>query len=301
MAATIPVNRWVRIRLPDGEVFGYTYVDSQAGTSAKGAAVSIPPRPQELDAVREGAGVTVRLSQGQWDVEGLSEEELARYELPCPPTWVPLFEPEARPWRVDPALKTAAHPTFPDDFEVLFMFPAERALERMWVRTTGVDEAIGGYCGELLNTSNCPGPLRAGAEVRFRAVSDQRSPFYVTPEMRANLDRWECQCTRCGFDMHFVPFEEIIAAQFKPPPGADGAHYEMEAFTTRCPVCRQTMMVGRRGKGVLAQMLSSLNAKASSSGRGESEGDGEPDGEDRAPPQRGKLVRWLRGLFKSRW
>lgn len=258
MSEKIPVNQWVRIHWPDGVVLAYTYVDPFAGFSAGGAIISLPPRPEELDLVRDRPNMRVRLSGFRSEVEVLSMEEEALFELPCKPRWVRGYEAESRPWRKDHTLAGVHDPEYPDDFEVLFLFPEYRVKEQMWVRATGIDDEIGGLYGKLLNTPNCPSELRAGAEVSFRSVPNQPRPIYTTAGMRSNLERWECRCTACHFDMHTDPLEKIFAAQFKSTPGIFVDQMPIVAFTTRCPMCHKTMLVGNKGHGLLDKFAASL-------------------------------------------
>lgn len=146
----------------------------------------------------------------------------------------------ALPWRNDPKLRF--HAKFPDDVETLFLFGAEGQAEQMWVRLDGVDVEIGGYTGKLLNTPISTSDLEAGSRVTVRVTPGVSQPVWVSPTMRANKTSWEMGCTSCGFDLHCTPAGELIAAQFK----GLAAGAVVEVFTTRCPVCGETMTVQHR-------------------------------------------------------
>lgn len=147
------------------------------------------------------------------------------------------------PWQRDPALAGRFHPSYPNDLEVRFYFAEQQTLEKMWVRTTGVDEEIGGYVAVLVNRPHTDATgLAPGASVAYRVAAGMPDPIWVTPAMRANLASWSSRCERCGFDMLLLPAEDLIRRQFELPPGT-----VMEAFTTRCLACGEGMVVRKRG------------------------------------------------------
>ena len=146
------------------------------------------------------------------------------------------------PWQHDPTLAGRFHPSYPNDLEVRFYFAEQQTLEKMWVRTTGLDEPVGGYLGVLVNRPHTDGTgLRPGASVAYRAAPGMTDPIWVTPAMRANLFGWLSLCDSCGFDMLLMPAEEVIQRQFTLPPGT-----VMEAFSTRCLACGGGMVVRKR-------------------------------------------------------
>ena len=174
----------------------------------------------------------------------LPPETITRLGLPLRPPWLKQFYglPPDRPWRDDPALAGRFHAQDPDDLEVTFFFPA--AAEHMWVRTTAHAPAIGGYEVELLNTPFATGTgLATGAQVAYRVPTGAIGPVWVSPAVRSNLEHWSAKCDSCGFDLLLEPAKDIIARQFPTP-------LETVAFTTRCPICGQGMMVEQRKPNV---------------------------------------------------
>lgn len=141
------------------------------------------------------------------------------------------------PWHGDPDLQGLFHPDCPDDVEVLFFFPHKRVKEKMWVRLQQIRPDIGGYQGELLNSSYTLNALTKGRQIMLRKSPGLPAPFYLTPEMLENQRDWDIHCTSCGFDAVFRPIGELASMQF--PDAPDGAL--PVAFTTRCPLCKDTM------------------------------------------------------------
>src|SRR4029434_6872385 len=63
----LPTNTWVWIDGDDRRVLAFTYVDADAGLSAKGGAVSAVPSADEVKEAVERPGHTYRLSLGWSD------------------------------------------------------------------------------------------------------------------------------------------------------------------------------------------------------------------------------------------
>jgi hypothetical protein len=251
----IPIDAWVRIRLEEpldpgksGAFLAFTYVDSEAGLSAKGDELAgVEPTPDEVVEAAERPGVTVRLPG--FDVAPLDDGEIARLGLPVRPPWLDIFEPPSRPrpvWRDDPALHGKFSEQFPDDLCALFLFPGHPA-ELMWVRLDGIDPAVGGYAGRLLNTPHAAAqgsslPV-AGDRVTIRVVQGVEHPIHVDDIIRENLREWSSRCHSCGCDVVPIPIRELIRRQFPQLPAGG----ELKSMTTRCPFCRQTMVISKRG------------------------------------------------------
>jgi len=147
-----------------------------------------------------------------------------------------------RPWRYDPQLDPFRHPDRPDDLEVRFYLWEQEQMESMWVSVCALDPAIAGYAGRLLDQLATPGGPAPGSTVSIRIAPGCPQPIWVSPAMRANLARWRSICTACGFDMLTRPAQVIAARQF--PDAPEGC--VPVKFTTRCPLCEQTMRVDTR-------------------------------------------------------
>jgi hypothetical protein len=235
---------WVQVQIDNQVMLGFAYEDPQAGPSAKGAIVQPESLEDDVRRAVERPDHTVRLGLRNFPSTPLPAATIARLGLPAEPPWMEFFRPRsAQPWLRDPALADRFHRDYPNDLEVLFMFPGHR-MERMWVRTTGVDPEIGGYGGELLNQPFTEdADLAQGAQVAYRLAPGVPEPIWVSPVMRANLGGWSSRCTVCGFDMLTEPAQAIAARQF----GEWGG--QAVTFTTRCPMCEHAMMVERRQEG----------------------------------------------------
>jgi hypothetical protein len=244
-----PIHTWCWLRTPAGDLFlTFTYEDPASGPSAKGSRVDLEPSWEQLERAIKRPEMTFQVSSPGLVFQPLPPDHVAAFRLPMQPEWTqgvgPSSGPNAggQPWRRDPSLSGKLHPEFPDDLEVRFYFPVERALEQMWVRVTGVDVQISGYTGQLLNQPNTPGELRAGSVVSFRVVRGVPNPVWVTRPARENLLAWTTRCRTCGFDMLFEPVADVARKQF--PTAPRGTIPVM--FTTRCPLCAQTMTVEQR-------------------------------------------------------
>jgi len=235
---------WGRIRLQDQFALVFSYVDPQAGPSAKGAPMrgGEPSRDDAEDAVRRPS-LTVRLGPGLRPVP-LAADEVQRLALPVEPEWLSFFKPKQQGWHVDPFFAGRFHPEYPSDLEVLFFLPASQKVEQMWVQLDRV-ASEGTYEGTLLNTSHFEPTLTQGTRVTVRGAKGAKGPLWVSPSMQANAAGWTSVCQSCGFDALFEPVQALVARTFPDaPPGA-----EMLNFTTRCPMCNETMLVGKRETG----------------------------------------------------
>ena len=238
-----PDQSWVWIDMGKGERYlAFTYVDSSAGPSAKGIVAPKGLTTKQAKQAADAPDHTVRLSPPGFPTTPLTAAEVKALKLPATPEWLSFFSPpkSAMPWRSDPKLKF--HADYPNDLEAQFFFPAEKKVETMWVTLSGVDAEVGGYTGKLLNTPNSKADVHEGSQVTVRVTPGVPTPVWVTPVMKANFKDWKMVCTVCGFDMHWTPVAELIAAQFKDAPKGTA----MVKFTTRCPVCAKTMTVEHR-------------------------------------------------------
>jgi len=164
----------------------------------------------------------------------------------------PPKHPDA-PWHQDPALKGHFHPECPDDLQALFFFPETKAKEKIWVRLHKVAEEIQGYQGELLNQPHSTDSLKKGEFVYLRKSPGLPKPVYVSPSMKEDLIEWTMCCQQCGFDMLFHPVKQLAARQF---PDAPMGSVPI-AFGTRCPLCKQAMLVElKEAKGIVSDPAS---------------------------------------------
>lgn len=234
---------WGIVQLPAQRALVYSYVDPQAGPSAKGALVR--SETPTLDDARDAAtrpNITVRLGPGLTP-RALTEEELDDLQLPDEPQWLEFFRPrEEGPWRKDPLLAGRFHPQHPNDLQVSFFLPAHRQVEQMWVRLDREVPSLGAWGGTLLNTSHLDPTLTQGTRVDVRGAKGAKAPLWVSAVMAKNLERWDAVCSACGFDLVLEPVEALLARQFPGMP--EGS--VMEVFTTRCAMCNQTQSVALR-------------------------------------------------------
>src|SRR4051794_39796076 len=113
----MPVGAWVRMEIPgQGTFVGFTYVDAQAGFSAKGWVGDESPGVPS---------VTGRLPFGVPWAE-LTADEVAAQKLDTPPAWVAQFYGPQPPagtdwgwWQDHPKLKGRFLPNYPNDLQVL--------------------------------------------------------------------------------------------------------------------------------------------------------------------------------------
>ena len=88
-------TRWLWITLPEGgRALAFTYVDSMAGASARGARVESPPTRESIRQAVERPNLVFR-EPSKFHAVGLSAEELQQFDLPDAPPWLHLFERRA--------------------------------------------------------------------------------------------------------------------------------------------------------------------------------------------------------------
>lgn len=229
---------WVDAVMGDQHYLLFTYTDRMAGPSGKGVPIAgATATLEEAHAAAEHPVTTVRLPGV--NTAPIPPEWLAHLRLPPEPPWMAFFAPKTEsPWRADPLLSGKFHPQMADDIQVAFVLVEHKTVEQMWVRLVGVERGVG-YRGTLLNTSQRAPELSSGANVLVRATPSKFPVVWVPPAAAANLVSWSSVCEACGFDLVFLPMEELVRMQFpSAPPGA-----VMERFTTRCLLCRETMHV----------------------------------------------------------
>lgn len=234
---------WGLIRVQEQLAIVFSYVDPQAGPSAKGTLLtSTEATVEDARAAATRPNVTVRLGEGL-QVRPLPELEVARLALPEEPEWLRFFQaPPSGAWVKDPFFKGRFHPQFPNDVQGVFFFPASRKAEQMWVRLERETPVAGTYEGVLLNTAHLEPTLKEGTRVRLRGAEGASGPVWVSDVTAQNLTAWDARCEACGFDLVLEPVETLIKRSF--PDAPEGA--EFEALTTRCAMCRQTQLLQRK-------------------------------------------------------
>jgi hypothetical protein len=182
-ATTIPVARWLRIKLPNCPSFvGYTYVDQQAGLSAKGSSQRDPQ-------LAIAPVMTVRLPWpgASWRV--LDDEERNRLSLPLRPPWVEIYYgPQPEPdslwgaWREHPRLERLFSPDYPDDLQVLVhdggLGITKKRPELVWVTVTGMEGEV--FRGRVLNQPYHLQTVSRGSEIRFVMPEGSEHPIMAT-------------------------------------------------------------------------------------------------------------------------
>jgi hypothetical protein len=243
------VGTWVRMVIADqGTFVGFTYVDAEAGFSAKGWLDDAPPSPPS---------VTVRLPLGvPW--EELTVEEIAAQKFDNPPGWVADFYGSQPPagmewgwWRDHPKLREQFHPEYPDDLQVIVHDGGPRLTknqpELMWVRATGGEGDV--FTGRLLNQPHHLTSVKLGDEIRFVLPDGSKHPLRVTDRYLAERPDWGITpCNRCGLSELFDAPSDLIRVVFPNSPADENA--QMQAFTAFCGACGGILLVqARRGAG----------------------------------------------------
>jgi hypothetical protein len=231
---------WVAATMGARRYLLFVYEDAQAGPSGKGVEVTGPTAtPEDAHLAATQPATTVRLAGVE--TSPLPADWITYLGLPAEPGWMKYFrKPTAasKPWRTDPALQGSFHPQEPDDIEATFVLLKEKALEKMWVKIEAVEPGVG-YRAILLNTAKSAPALAAGTKVLVRASKSHPPMLWVPAVAAANLASWSTVCEACGFDLLFIPVEDLAKMTFpQMPPGAI-----MERFTTRCLMCKGTMHV----------------------------------------------------------
>ncbi len=234
---------WGLIRVQDHQALVFSYVDPQAGPSAKGALLrDVEPTSEDVRDAATRPTLTVRLGPGL-QPRPLPVELAERLTLPAEPEWLAFFRPgPPGPWTKDPLLAEHFHADCPDDVSALFFLAGTGQVERMWVRLDREVPAHQAWGGVLLNTAHHDAALTQGTRVMVRGVPGAKGPLWLSPAMAKNLEQWSAKCEACGFDLVLEPVEVLIARQFKNVPAGES----LVQLTTRCAMCRQTQLVVRR-------------------------------------------------------
>jgi hypothetical protein len=233
----IPTGTWIQMNLPGFPTFiGFTYVDPEAGLSAKGG-------PRDDSDLAERPSMTVRLPMPGVASKALSLEEIERLRLPDTPTWVEEFYgPQPKPgtkwgiWRQHPSLRGRFHPESPDDLQVVVHDGgprmSEHPAELVWVRVTGVEGEV--FCARLLNQPHNLQSVRLGDTIQFLVPTGGKHPVMVTEKYLRERANWIVHpCRKCGLSELFDAPSDLISKIFPDIP----ADAELSMFTTFCPLC----------------------------------------------------------------
>lgn len=233
----IPIGAWIRMSLPGFPDFiSFTYVDRQAGLSAKGSS-------QEASNLAEAPAMTVRLPMPGVAWNTLTEEEIRRFHLPQTPSWVEQFYgPQPKPgtrwgaWRYHPKLRGRFHPEHPDDLQVIVHDGGPRMspnpAELVWVRVTRVEDEF--FWGQLLNQPHNLKTVRQGEEILFIVPRSGEHPLQVREKYLRERGDWIIHpCNKCGLSELFDAPSDLIRKAFPNTP-ADAV---TSMFTAFCGVC----------------------------------------------------------------
>jgi hypothetical protein len=243
----MPVGAWVRLFLPQHpEFIGFTYVDQQAGFSAKGG-------PADDPQLAEGPAVTVRLPGFDW--QPLDDREIARLNLPTRPVWVEQFYgPQPAPgtlwgwWRQHPKLHGRFHPESADDLQVLVHDGGPRLTGRspelVWVRVTGGEGDV--FTGTVLNQPRQLVSVTQGCTIRFLVPAGGEHPLLVTEKYLRERPGWEAAipCNRCGLTELLDAPSDLMRVVFPHMP----KNAVSSAFTAICGACGGTLVVNGKGE-----------------------------------------------------
>jgi hypothetical protein len=233
----IPTGTWIQMNLPGFPTFiGFTYVDPEAGLSAKGG-------PRDDSDLAERPSMTLRLPMPGIASTALSLAEIERLHLPEMPTWVEEFygpQPKRGTgwgiWRQHPGLRGRFHPECPDDLQVVVHDGGPRMSshpgELVWVRVTGVEGEV--FCARLLNQPHNLKSVRLGDPIQFLVPSGGKHPLMVTEKYLRERANWIVHpCRKCGLSELFDAPSDLISKIFPNIP----ADAKLGMFTTFCPLC----------------------------------------------------------------
>jgi hypothetical protein len=232
----IPIGVWIHMSLPAFPTFiGITYVDPEAGLSARGG-------PREDPNSAEAPLMTVRLPMPGASWTALTDDEISRLRLPSSHTWLRFYGAQPMPgtqwaaWRRHPKLLGRIHPDHPDDLQVVVHDGGPRLsrnrAELVWVRITGAEGEV--FRGQVLNQPHNLKTVRRGQEVQFVVPSGGQHPLQVTEKyLRERVDWIVRPCNKCGLSELFdAPFDLIPKIFPNRPEGA-----VIGVFTTFCAHC----------------------------------------------------------------
>ena len=246
----IPIGAWIRLELPElPSVVGFTYVDQQAGFSAHGW-------QSDGSSLDQSSRTIVRLPMPGVPWSRLTPEEIRRFGLDSPPSWVEEFygpQPEAGTlwgiWREHPKLLGRLLLNHPDDLQVFVHDGGPRIsripAEAVWVTVTGVDGDM--FRGRVLNQPHNLQSVRQGSEIKFVVADGAEFPIMVTDKYLAERAAWVIHaCRKCGLSELFDAPSELMRVVFpKSPPNA-----QMSMFTAFCPFCGGVQGVESRSSPV---------------------------------------------------
>lgn len=257
-AGAIPWGCWVWLDLPwqfQERFLGFTYVDRDAGLSAKGG-------PASAAETVEMPSFTVRLPGG-FPFSVLTAEEVSERGLPAAPPWLTHYGPQPdpdAPWRKDPQLQGLFHESHPNDLQVMVHDGEPRRTQRMpemcWVRVlraepgparrvlvdsdqatpAPVDIPSGAwvYVARLLNAPHQLRDIHQGEELCFITGPGLSHPLHVTKQYLLERANWLiAPCGKCGWSEAFDP--PSVMARFRFPDMPPDA--EVKTFSSFCPLC----------------------------------------------------------------
>ncbi len=239
----VQVGVWIRLDAPKLRGFvGFTYVDAEAGFSARGSLV-------RGDSLQGEATITVRQPQsvGEWRV--LDDAEIDRLGVPARPSWVDEFyspQPAAGStwgwWRDHPRLKGRFHPEAADDFQVVVHDGGPRLSDRraeiIWVRVVGGDDTV--FRGTVLNQPHHLQSVSQYDEIKFVAPEGFEHGLMVTDKYLAERPDWVIRpCEKCGLSELFDAPSDLSRVVFPDTP----ADCTMQMFTAFCGYCGGVLIV----------------------------------------------------------
>jgi hypothetical protein len=245
------IGRWIRVLVKDqGDFIGFTYVEPQAGFSARGwmgesggsGGCGSGEGPQT-------SAVTLRAPDvfPQW--QHLTEAEIEKDRLPLTPEWLSKFgsqAPSGTPWgiwRSDPGLSKHFHPQLKDDVQVLVHDGGPKLSqtkpEALWVR---VDQKLepGLFSGRVLNAPHELAKVAQFERIQFVAEEGSEFPIQVREAYLDERSQWSVEgCKRCGSTVLFDAPSDLIAGIFP------SAEVEPVSFTTFCGLCGGVQLVSK--------------------------------------------------------
>lgn len=241
----IPIGTWIHIDLPEYPRFiGFTYIDPEAGLSAKGGAQDDPD-------LAEAIHIIVRLPMTGRAWNPLTEEEIRDLGLPKTPEWLKHYGPQPKPgtlwgaWRNHPKLLGRFHPDYPDDLRVVVHDGGPRISsslpEVIWVRVTGMADEF--FRGSLLNQPHHLETVRQGDEIMFIVPEKGKYPLQVREKYLQERGDWIIHpCNKCGLSELFDAPSDLIRKSFPNAPEGMG----MSFFTTFCGACGGNQIITRK-------------------------------------------------------
>lgn len=227
------IGAWIQLMIKERGFIGFTYVDSEAGFSAKGF------MKDNLD----NANVILRAPDcfGEW--QELSEEACEGLKLPTPPDWLEHYGPQPEQgtlwgqWRAEEALKGKFHPQALDDLQVIVHDGGPRISdtqpEAIWARVHGI-QGENLYAGTVLNTPHQLKTVAKFDKISFTTDPALEFPVQVREKYLKERDQWTISpCNKCGSSLLFDAPSELIAKTF-PEIDVDEPSISLTAFCGYC-------------------------------------------------------------------